>query len=399
MPPFTRRCDTLVCMAKTPNWAPSRPLRVAFVFSQASSASREVIAGAYEYMDRYVKWEVAHVESGPRAAYDLTALAWLDGFIASGYREYETLTNTGSPDWKRVFFSCEPELGHNIVTADETALAKMAMEEFLSMGLRRVAFYSVRPTQRRDAFKAEAEKRGVAFHEFVRSVEVEQYWPRRHEYAGQWLQSLPKPIGVFTQGHDVAQTLTAAATLEGIHVPEQVAVLTCEATDETCSLSRPTLSCVTGGQRTMGFEAARMLDRLFQGKPAGGPILIPPTQIDRRGSTDILAVADHDLANAIRLLRSSATEEESIDDVLKHVPLSRSQLERGMRRVLHRSPHEEVMRIRIETACRLLKQTSLSMVEVAVRCGLGTVSNFCKVFKRRVGKSPRQYRISEEVSR
>jgi LacI family transcriptional regulator len=385
-------------MPGPPTPAARRPLRVAFVFSQASSAAREAIAGAYEYIDRHSRWEVAHIESGPRAVVDLTNLAWLDGFIAAGYRNYETLTAAGSPSWKRVFFACEPEWGPNVVTADEAAMARMAMDELLSIGLSRVGFCSLAPTQRGDAFKSEAARRGVEFHQFVRPVAVEEYWPRRHEYLGQWLASLPKPIGVFTQAHDVAQTVTASATLEGIHVPEQVAVLTCEASDESCSLSRPTLSCVTGGQRKIGFEAARMLDRLFQGKPAGGPILIPPTQVDRRGSTDILAVADADLANAIRLLRSHATEEESIDDVLRHVPLSRSQLERGMRRVLHRSPHEEVMRVRIETACRLLTQTSLSMAEVAVHSGLGTVSNFCKVFKRRIGKSPRQYRISEDVS-
>jgi len=233
-------------------------------------------------------------------------------------------------------------------------MARLAMDEFVNMGLRRVGFCSVQPTQRGAAFKAEADRREMEFHEFIRPVEIEEYWPRRHEYAGQWLLSLPKPIGIFTQGHDVAQTLTAAATLEGIHVPEQVAVLTCEATPDLCAMARPTLSCVAGGARKIGFEAARMLHRLFQGKPAGGPILIPPTEIVRRGSTDILAVADPDLAMAIRLLRTSATEEERIDDVLKHVPLSRNQLEHGMRKVLGRSPYVEVMRIRIETAPRHL---------------------------------------------
>ena len=376
-----------------------KPLRVAFVFSDGGSGSRETVAGMYAYLDRHARWEVCHVQSGPQAAFDLMSLQRLDGFIASGYAAYESLSQVGPPSCKRVFFNCEAELGQNVVTVDERAVAKMALDEFKNMSLRRVAFYAVRSTQRGQAFEAEAAARGVEFYQFHRPQDLEHYWPRRHEYAGQWLASLPKPIGVLTQGVDVAQTLTAAALLEGIHVPEQVAVLTCDATAESCTLARPTLSCVAGAQRKIGFEAARMLDRLFKGKPAGGPIVIPPTTIERRGSTDILAVADPDLANAIRLLRNSATDEQSIDEVLNLVPLSRNQLEHGMRKVLGRSPYEEVMRIRMDTACKLLAESSLTMAEVAAHSGLGTVSNFCKVFKRRTGKSPRQYRLSQDVAR
>jgi len=353
----------------------------------------------YDYVGRYTKWEVAHIEAGPRALFDLSSLSWLDGFIASGYPDYETLSTAGSKAWKRVFFSCRPELGTNIVTSDEAVYAKLAMDEFVNMGLRRVGFFSIAPTPRGAAFQAEAARRGIEYHEFIRPVPNEQYWPRRHEYAGQWLASLPKPIGVLAHVAEFAQTLTAAATLEGIHVPEQVAVLACEAPAESCELSRPTLSSVTGDQREIGFQSARMLDRLFHGKPAGGPILIPPTKVERRGSTDILAVADPDLAKAIRLLRNLATEERTIAEVLKMVPLTRNQLESGMRKVLSRSPYEEVMRIRLDTACKLLHETSLSVGEVAAHSGLGTVSNFCKVFKRRFGSSPRQYRLSKEFSR
>src|SRR4051794_10194233 len=93
-----------------------RPLRVAFVFGQSSSAGRAVIAGAYEYLDRHVSWEVIHIESGPRAVFDLESLAYLDGFIASGHREYERLSQCGEPTWQRVFFSTEPERRENVVT-------------------------------------------------------------------------------------------------------------------------------------------------------------------------------------------------------------------------------------------------------------------------------------------
>jgi len=370
--------------------AEDRPLRVAFVFNQARAA----VAGMYEYLDRHTRWEVVHIASGPKALYDLKAQPKLDGFIASGWPRDEQLMRGGSRWWKRVFINCEPERGNNVVTVDEAAMARIALDEFAAMGLRRVAFYHYVPTPRGEAFLAEAQRRGIEATAFERRGNIEQFWHRRHEFAGAWLAKLPKPIGVFAHAHDGAQLLTAIAPRVNVHVPEQVAVLTCEAPADICMLSRPTLSCITGNEGKIGFEAARMLDRMFRGEEPDGPIVIAPTEVQRRGSTDILAVADADLARAIRLLRQGATGSQTIDDVLAQVPLSRNQLEHGMRKVLGRSPYEEVMRIRIETACRMLKETSLSMAEIGRHSGLGNVSNFCKIFKRKVGQSPRHYRVS-----
>jgi len=375
----------MVSRAKTGD----RPLRVAFVFSQ----SWPVMAGMYDYLDRHTRWEVVHISPSSNLIYDLKAQPLLDGFIASGWPHNDQLMRVGARRWKRVFVNCEPERGKNVVTVDEAATARMALDEFTAMGLKRVAFYHYGHTPRGAAFLAEAERRGIEAITFKRPGKVERFWHRRHEIAGQWLASLPKPIGILTHAPDGAQLLTSAAPRVNVHVPEQAAILACQAPAELCMLSRPTLSCIAGNDQKIGFEAARMLDRMFHGEEPNGPIIIAPTEVQRRGSTDILAVADADLASAIRLLRQGATSSQTIDHVLSQVPLSRNQLEHGMRKVLGRSPYEEVMRIRIETACRMLKETSLSIAEIGQHSGLGHVSNFCKIFKRKVGQSPRHYRV------
>ena len=250
------------------------------------------------------------------------------------------------------------------------------------------------PTARGNAFRAEARRRGLETHLFDSNRPREDYWPRRHEVFAEWLAGLPKPIGVLSHVATMAQDLTAAATLAGVNVPQEVAVLTCAADDEECCLSQPALSTIAANVQRAGFESAHMLDRLLKGESPDSPLLIRPTHVVHRASTDILAVSDPLLARAIRLLRDRATDDEMrIEDVLKDLPLTRNQLEYGLRRTLGRSPYEEVLRIRLDAAQRLLRETTMDLANIAVHSGLGTSSNLCKVFKRNTGQTPRQYRL------
>ncbi|OPA80589.1 hypothetical protein BVG16_07675 [Paenibacillus selenitireducens] len=49
---------------------------------------------------------------------------------------------------------------------------------------------------------------------------------------------------------------------------------------------------------------------------------------------------------------------------------------------------------RLQEACLLLKSTSLSIEEIATEIGFTNISYFCQLFKRKVGMSPLQYRLS-----
>jgi AraC-like DNA-binding protein len=57
-----------------------------------------------------------------------------------------------------------------------------------------------------------------------------------------------------------------------------------------------------------------------------------------------------------------------------------------------RTPHQYVLRRRIERARHLLVNPRLSVAEVALRCGFSQQSHFSETFRRMVGTSPRLYR-------
>lgn len=56
------------------------------------------------------------------------------------------------------------------------------------------------------------------------------------------------------------------------------------------------------------------------------------------------------------------------------------------------TPARYIDKIRVETACRYLVDTQLSMKEIASLCGLGTVDNMRKVFLKYISISPMDYR-------
>jgi len=56
------------------------------------------------------------------------------------------------------------------------------------------------------------------------------------------------------------------------------------------------------------------------------------------------------------------------------------------------SPHQYVLRRRIEHAKELLRRPHLSVIEASARTGFVDQSHFSKVFRRMVGMAPSEYR-------
>ena len=125
-------------------------------------------------------------------------------------------------------------------------------------------------------------------------------------------------------------------------------------------------------------------------KPAAH--LIEPLGVVTRGSTDVLATNDADISAAVRFIRTHANLGINVEDVLRAVPLSRRVLESRFRRLLGRTPHEEITRVQIERIKELLVETDLSMAAIAHRTAFQHVEYMSVVFKRETGLPPSQYR-------
>jgi AraC family transcriptional regulator len=99
------------------------------------------------------------------------------------------------------------------------------------------------------------------------------------------------------------------------------------------------------------------------------------------------------IGRAEELLRASALEKLSLDDLAAEVEVHPTHLSRVFRRVFGVPVGEYVRRLRIDHATALLARDDLSLAQIASESGFADQAHFTRVFKRRLGITPGRYRV------
>jgi LacI family transcriptional regulator len=81
-----------------------------------------------------------------------------------------------------------------------------------------------------------------------------------------------------------------------------------------------------------------------------------------------------------------------VRDILAHVPVSRRSLERRFRGVLGRSMLDEIRRVHLDRACRLLTETEFPIPTVAESSGFTDAKQLWLVFRKVLRQTPTEYR-------
>ncbi len=285
------------------------------------------------------------------------------------------------------------------VTADIYAAARLAVQHLLDQGFRHFGYYaplglSYVEIHYEGFVQALAEAgHSCSLHAAKRPVHATNAWRKRHKALERWLADLPKPVAVLTWTSDRGREVLYACRALGLLVPEQVAVLGGDEDTLLCETCNPPLSGVALTSERIGYEAAALLDRMWGGARAPtDPILIEPTRVVVRQSTDTLAIDDVDLARAVGFIRAHGADPIQVSDVLRAVPVSRSWLERQFQKTLRRTPAEEIRRVHLERAKQLLAGTDLPVPQVAAASGFRSREYLAYAFKQATGLTPREYR-------
>ncbi|MEA2068574.1 MAG: helix-turn-helix domain-containing protein, partial [Verrucomicrobiota bacterium] len=143
----------------------------------------------------------------------------------------------------------------------------------------------------------------------------------------------------------------------------------------------------------VGYDAAALLNRVLAGKDSiDTKHFLPPAGMVSRQSTDVLQVKDAIVAKALQFIQDHVSEPIKVEDLLKHVFVSRTLLERKFRTELDRTPLVEIRRQRVRRARQLLSDTNLSISEIAEACGFSSDIRLSTVFKEITGRSPSSFR-------
>lgn len=285
------------------------------------------------------------------------------------------------------------------VETDDRAIAQLAVDHFLERGFRHLAFCGDSAFNwsnwRREHFVRILQERGLGCHvfDFSASAARRESRDRQQRRLADWVRKLPKPVGVMACYDIRAQQLLDVCREIDVAVPDDVAVLGVDNDELLCDLSSPPLTSVIPNAVRTGYEAASLLDRLMDGRQVTPePHLIEPVGIAVRQSTDVLAMDDRDVAAAVRFIREHACDRINVADVLKAVPLSRRVLESRFRARLGRTPHDEILRLKLERVKQLLLETELGIAAIAERAGFEHSEYLSATFKQHFGQSPSVYR-------
>lgn len=318
----------------------------------------------------------------------------LDGIIMRDVEQTQKIIKLNLPtiisDFK------EKPLNSHIIVTDDIVIGEMAAEYFLNKGFKRFAFCGFDKffwsRERALGFEKTVAKAGFETH-FYKLPEGSLKGSDEIKIIAEWLISLPKHVALAACNDDRARHVILACKVAGLLVPYQVAVIGADNDELVCELTTPPLTSIALNTEGGGFEAARLLDKLMAGeikKPQ--TIIVRPTHIVTRLSTDILAIDDTEVGKAIRYIRSRAREKVWVSDVANSVAISRRELERRFRRIIGRSIHSEIRRIRVEEIAAMLSETNLSISHIAINLGFSGIEHIARYFKKEKGVAPLIYR-------
>lgn len=102
------------------------------------------------------------------------------------------------------------------------------------------------------------------------------------------------------------------------------------------------------------------------------------------------------IEKGIRYIESAPVTDKSIHDIAKMCCVSEIYFRKLFREYSGYSPMEYIMKSKIEKARRCLRYDNLTVAETSEACGFESAAHFSKMFKRKTGLSPLQYKKSFE---
>ena len=370
----------------------------------AEDYGKNLLRGIARYSKEYGPWTFCRMPGYYRDSIGIDGiLAWAkewkaDGIIGQFYNSEEVGKFTAAhisviaQDFKERFQDIPN------ITGAYKETGRMAADYFLKKGFKNFAFYGFRnivwSRERAEGFKERIGEAGydVRLYERTDSRAVD-LWHYKPSTLNKWLKSLPKPVALMSCDDNLGNHITEASRLIKIKIPDEIAVLGVDNDEMLCELSDPPLSSIGLDTEKRGYEAARLMHHMIEkGEGSYDDIVVQPTQVISRVSTDIFASADKYIVDALRYIHENLDKNLKVNQVLKEVPMSRRSLEKRFAMTTGYPVYEYIYNKRIERFTQKLLETDMTIFEIALDLGLSDSKNIARQFKQIKGLTPIAYR-------
>jgi LacI family transcriptional regulator len=257
-----------------------------------------------------------------------------------------------------------PHLQFPRVLEDHAQAAQLVADHYLARGFTHFAYYSDSTNwsydERGQGFVEALQRAGhtclwLKWHQSPAFRTDREQWKRKQAWLAAQLKEAPKPLALFAANDQHALNVAEACEAARLVVPDQVAIVGAE-------------------------------NYLLE------PIRIPAAGLIVRKSSDLLAVRHPGVARSLRFIWDHCQEPISVKDLVGVAAMSRRGLHKAFLEHLGRTPGQELHRVRIELAKKLLAESRYKLEVLAGMCGYQSANSFCVAFKQTTGMAPKQYR-------
>ena len=209
----------------------------------------------------------------------------------------------------------------------------------------------------------------------------------------EWLDTLPKPAAVLAASDDIASRALVLCHKIKIAVPRQIVLIGHDNDALICDNCRPRLSSVQIGHEEEGFAAAQMLSRMMRrpDRPVRD-VLIAPKGVVVRETTRPVSPAARMIDRALVYIRDNAASGIGVDDVARHLNVSRRLLYLRFGELLGKSVLDVIAERRIELLKARLSASREAIAAVSLACGFKTANHAKRAFRAATGLTMRDWR-------
>ena len=293
--------------------------------------------------------------------------------------------------------------GVAMVKSNAEEVGRLAADALLAQGIYKCYGYAGYRTdddwsrERGRAFRTALDKAGFV----ARMYDITHFQDKIESrvHLAKWLQTLPKPCAILAACDDRAYEIIDVCREAGIKIPAEVGVLGVNNDPLLCENANPKLSSVQPDFMEEGRLAAELLERMMSSSshpsprsPFPVPHLVGVKTIVHRESTFPLSHAGRLVQKALAFIDGNATRKTTVTDVVRHLKVSRSLANLRFMELQHETIHNAIVRVRLEEVKRRLVSTRDTIEKISNDCGWPNANSLKNLFKRRFGKSMREFR-------
>ena len=285
---------------------------------------------------------------------------------------------------------------------DNVAIGRMAADYFAGQGRYAAAAYlETGPWTmaedwarvRRDAFEKALRGHGLMFageHVLQRDSTSPLLMRDRFEA---FAAGLPRPLALFACNDKAAYYASLCCVELGLKIPEDVVILGVDNDPALCETAPVAISSVELETVRLGRRALELAEQMLRGeRPETTAVPCPPSHVAERASTSAAPLTDLFVGRAVDFISSHAREPIAVADVVAACGTSRRFLEKRVKSLTGRTILETIHEKRLGAVVEMLRDTDIPLAAISDRLGFATPSSLGAQFRRRFGRSMRDYR-------